>query len=60
MLNFMRDEEAIKFDYKFKQDQNRLRLIAISSCRLTDVKMEKPCSYELAARVSDANLTECL
>ena len=56
----MRDEEAIKFDYKFKQDQNRLRLIAISSCRLTDVKMEKPCSYELAARVSDANLTVSL
>ena len=52
VLSFMRDQDAIKFDYKFKQDQNRLRLIAISSCRQTDVQMEKPCSYEIAPRVS--------
>lgn len=53
VLNFMRDEEAIKYDYKFKQDQNRQRLIAISSCRLTDVKMEKPCSFEITPRGAD-------
>lgn len=48
----MRDEEAIKYEYKFKAVQNRIRQIAISSCRLTDVKMEKPCSYEIAPKVS--------
>jgi hypothetical protein len=48
----MRDEEAIKYDYKFKADQNRIRQIAISSCRLTDIKMEKPSSFEIIPRVS--------
>jgi hypothetical protein len=48
----MRDEEAIKYEYKFKADQNRIRQIAISSCRLTDIKMEKPSSFEIIPRVS--------
>jgi hypothetical protein len=52
VLAYMRDEEAIKYEYKFKADQNRIRQIAISSCRLTDVKMEKPCSFEITPKVS--------
>lgn len=53
VLTYLRDEEAIKYvDYKFKSDQNRVRQIAISSCRLTDIKMEKPCSFEINPKVS--------
>ncbi len=48
----MRDEEAIKYEYKFKADQNRLRVLVISSCRLSDIKMEKPSAYEITPRVS--------
>jgi hypothetical protein len=48
----MRDEEAIKHDYKFRADQNRKRVIAISSCRLMDIKMEKAGNYELTPKVS--------
>lgn len=53
VLAYMRDEEAIKYEYKFKADQNRIRQIAISSCRLTDVKMEKPCSFEITPKAND-------
>jgi hypothetical protein len=52
----MRDEEAIKHDYKFRADQNRKRVIAISSCRLMDIKMEKAGNYELTPRVSCVTL----
>ncbi len=52
ILDFMRDEEAIKHEYKFRADQNRKRIITISSCRLMDIKMEKAGNYELTPRVS--------
>jgi hypothetical protein len=48
----MRDEEAIKHEYKFRADQNRKRLIALSSCRMMDIKMEKAGAYELTPKVS--------
>jgi len=59
LLQYLRDEEAINFEYKFKADQNRIRQIAISSCRLTDIKMEKPCSYEIAPKVANDPYFEC-
>ena len=52
VLEFMRDEEAIKHEYKFRAEQNRKRLIALSSCRLMDIKLEKAGAYELTPKVS--------
>jgi len=48
----MRDEQAIKHEYKFRAEQNRKRVICVSSCRLMDIKMEKAGNFELTPRVS--------
>jgi len=51
ILEYLRDEIAIKYDYKFKADQNRIRQLAIGSCRLSDIKLEKNGAYEFIPKV---------
>ena len=53
LLEFMRDEDAIKFnDYPFKAEQNRVRKVTVANCRLMDIKMEKNGNYEFVPKVS--------
>ena len=59
VLEFMRDEQAIKHEYKFRAEQNRKRIVCISSCRLMDIKMEKAGNYELTPRVSMITTNFC-
>lgn len=53
LLEFTRDEEAIKEEYHFRAEMNRVRSLSLGSARLLDVKMEKNGTYELNAKVQD-------
>ena len=57
ILEYLRDEVAIKYDYKFKADQNRIRQLIIGSFRLMDIKLEKNGAYEFIAKVSFIKIT---
>lgn len=52
LLEYLRDEEAIKEDYKFRAEMNRVRSLSLGACRLVDVKMEKNGSFEFNPKVS--------
>lgn len=53
LLEFTRDEEAIKEEYPFRAEMNRVRSLSLGSARLVDVKMEKNGTFELNAKAQD-------
>lgn len=58
VLEFSRDEDAIKEEYHFRAEQNRVRCLALGSCRLADIKLEKNGAFEFVAKVSPPFVTD--
>ena len=48
LLEFTRDEDALKIEDEFEKTKNRVRVIYLGNCRLLDNKMEKAGNFQIA------------